>query len=416
MITAFSAPKPRYITRTDQVAVIPDKLRAELAPVCGRYAFRTNDYYLSLINWADPRDPIRRIVIPDKAELEPWGRLDASDESDYTVAPGAEHKYPHTVVLLVNDVCGSFCRFCFRKRLFMNGNAEVARDIGPGLAHIRRHEQITNVLLSGGDPLILSTGRLRDIISRIRSIGHVRIIRIGTKIPAFNPMRITRDPALVEMLRTYISDRRRIYIMVHFNHPRELTDEAVAAVRMLQEAGAIVCNQTPLLRGVNDDPYVLGELLRTLSFAGIPPYYVFQGRPTAGNAHFAVPVERGLEIFEQARMLGSGLAKRVRFAMSHATGKIEIVGMNKELIFFRYHRAADPDNRSRFMLFRRNPEAYWFDDYTEPVCDFSFDRPEKRAIFGTTARPRRIAHRGVGYRIDHGRLADRRHISRAEAQ
>lgn len=372
--------KPRYVTKCEQLAELSNDERVLLAPVCARYAFRANSYYLSLINWDDPYDPIRRIIIPDQDELEDWGRLDASNESTHTVAPGTEHKYTDTVVLLVNNVCGGYCRFCFRKRIFMRGNDEVVRNVEPGLEYVRNHPEITNMLLTGGDPFVLPTHKLEKIISQVRSIEHVQIVRIGSKIPVFNPFRIVNDPSLLDMIRKYSLPHKRLYIIVHSNHPNELTDTALQGIRMLQEAGAIVANQTPLLRGVNDDPDVLAEHFRLLSFYGIPPYYVFIGRPTAGNHHFVVPIEKALTIFEKARYQCSGLAKRARLVMSHATGKIEIVGMAGENIFFRYHRAADFEKTGRFMVYKRNPDACWFDDYAEMVEECAYDKTAVMAL------------------------------------
>jgi lysine 2,3-aminomutase len=356
-------PKPKYITKIDQVDGLSSVEKARLRRVAQKFVFRANEYYLSLVDWTDPDDPIRRLVVPNENELEEWGRLDASYEAEYTVVPGLEHKYGSTALLLVNDVCGAYCRFCFRKRLFMDGNDEVVRDVSRGLRYIREHEEISNVLLTGGDPLIISTSRLERVIRPLRDIEHVRIIRIGTKMPAFNPMRITNDPSLLEMIARYSSFDRRIYIMAHFNHPVELTDVAIEGLGLLQQAGATVVNQTPMIAGINDDPAVLSELFNKLSYIGVPPYYVFQCRPTEGNRTFSVPVERAYEIFEQARMNGSGLAKRARLVMSHRTGKIEIVGMTETNIFFKYLRAADDADSSRFIVCERNPEAHWFDDY-----------------------------------------------------
>ncbi|MFC1557310.1 KamA family radical SAM protein, partial [candidate division KSB1 bacterium] len=210
--------KPRYITRLDKVTGLSDREREDLREVSEKFVFRTNEYYQSLIDWNDPDDPIRRLVIPDIAELDEWGDLDASGEETYTVVPGCEHKYRDTALLLCNDVCGAYCRFCFRKRLFMNDNDEVVRDVSPGLKYISQHPEISNVLLTGGDPLIMSTRKLENIISRLREIDHVKIIRIDTKIPAFNPYRITKDESLLEMLSKYSSAHKRIYIIAHFNH------------------------------------------------------------------------------------------------------------------------------------------------------------------------------------------------------
>jgi lysine 2,3-aminomutase len=354
---------PKYITDIRNVAQLSGEEKRRLATVTQKFPFRSNEYYLSLINWEDPEDPIRRVVIPDPAELEEWGSLDASEESAYVVAPGVEHKYDQTALVLLTNRCASYCRYCFRKRLFMPMNPEVTRDLAQGLDYISNHLEITNVLLSGGDPLFLSTPRLDEILRKFRSIGHVRIIRIGSRMPVTNPYRIIGDPALLEMIRRYSTPAKRVYVVTHFVHPRELTRAAMEGLDLLQRAGAILANQTPLLRGINDDPAILGELLRSLSFAGVAPYYVFQCRPTLGNRHFAVPVEEGYRIFEQAKSRCSGLAKRPVFAMSHRTGKIRIIGLDDECIYFKYHQAARHEDIGKFMVFSRNPEAVWFDDY-----------------------------------------------------
>lgn len=361
--------KPRYLTQVDQISALNVEEKAALRRVEERFAFRSNEYYLSLIDWDDPTDPIRRIVVPDMLELEDEGVLDPSQEKNYTVVKGLQHKYRETALLLVSDVCGSYCRFCFRKRLFMDHGAEVTRDVTEELAYIREHPEVTNVLLTGGDPLLMATSRLEPIVRAVREIGHVRIIRIGSKMPAFNPYRITEDPALCEMIQRYSTPEKRIYIMAQFNHPRELTPQAVEAVSLLIDAGAVVVNQTPLVRGINDDPAVLADLFKKLSFIGVPPYYVFQCRPTKGNGMFQVPVEETYGIFEEAKAQVSGLAKRARLVMSHVSGKIEVAGLTDEHIYFKYHQAADPANIGRFMAFRRNPAALWFDDYTDPVSD-----------------------------------------------
>ncbi len=359
----------KYLTRIDQLKRLSQEERLSLEEVTRKFAFRTNEYYASLIEWDDPDDPIRKVVIPDIRELEEWGALDASSEKTYTVAPGVQHKYPQTALFLVVDVCGSFCRFCFRKRLFFNEIDETVRDYSQGIDYIRNHPGITNVLLTGGDPLILATSRLSSLIASLRSIEHVKIIRIGSKMVAFNPHRILNDPSLLEMIRTYSTSEKRIYLMAHFNHPREFTPQAIEALDRLRDAGAIIVNQTPIIRGINSDPDVLTELFRKLSFVGVAPYYVFQCRPTLGNRHFELPLEEAYEIFERAKVGCSGLAKRARFVMSHATGKIEVVGRTSEAVYFKYHQAAHPKDVGRFMVFRSNPSAFWFDDYEELIED-----------------------------------------------
>ncbi|MFP6637664.1 MAG: KamA family radical SAM protein [Nitrospinaceae bacterium] len=363
--------KTKYLTKLEQIPQLTDAERQDLQKVNDKFVFRTNDYYQSLIDWSDPNDPIKRIIMPDVQELNEWGELDASNEEKYTKVRGLEHKYTSTALLLVNEVCAAYCRFCFRKRLFMNENDEVTKDISDGLEYIKNSKEINNVLLTGGDPLVMSTSKLEPIIKQLREISHVKIIRIGTKIPAFNPFRILNDPSLLEMFKTYSTDEKKIYIMAHFNHPRELTPEAIDGLSLLMKSGVTLVNQTPLVQGVNDDPKVLAELFSKLSYIGVSPYYVFLCRPTLGNETYSVPIERSYEIFEESRTQCSGLAKRARLVMSHESGKIEVLGMTQDQILFKYLRAANKKDNARLMAFYRNPEACWFDDYQEASEDFS---------------------------------------------
>ena len=372
--------KTKYLNKLDQIPQLSKDEKDSLSEVSDKFVFRTNDYYQSLIDWDDPEDPIRRIVMPEIGELDDWGRLDASSEESFTVAKGVEHKYDSTALLLVNEVCAAYCRFCFRKRLFMDDNEEVTKDISEGLEYIRAHPEITDVLLTGGDPLVMSTSNLERILRQLREIDHVQIIRIGTKVPAFNPHRIVNDPSLLELFSKYSGREKKIYIMAHFNHPRELTEVAIKGLSLLMESGVMIVNQTPMIKGVNDDPEVLSDLFRKLSFIGVPPYYVFQCRPTLGNKIYVSPIERSYEIFETAKMRCSGLAKRARFVMSHVTGKIEILGLTEKNIYFKYHRAPNLADSSRFMVFKRNPDAFWFDDYKELVDEYAPVGEESRNI------------------------------------
>jgi KamA family protein len=296
--------------------------------------------------------------------LNDWGELDASHEADYTPVRGCQHKYTDTALLLVNEVCGAYCRYCFRKRLFMNDNDDAAIDHTPGLAYIAEHEEITNVLLTGGDPLMMSTRRLESVISDVAAIPHVSIVRIGSKITAFNPFRILDDPTLLAMIEQFSASGTQIYIMNHFDHPRELTKEARQAVKLLKRAGAMTVNQCPIVRGVNDRPQTFQALFRELSFLGCPQYYVFQGRPTAGNEPYEVSIVEGHQIFTEANRHVSGLAKRARFAMSHHTGKIEIFGVDDRHIYMRYHRAHRKEDYGQVVVALRNDSAYWLDQLT----------------------------------------------------
>ena len=370
--------KVRYITSLAKLDGLTDDERRRLAPVAERYAFRLNTYYANLIDWDDPRDPLRLLVVPLERELNDWGTLDASREANYTPVRGCQHKYTDTALLLVNEVCGAYCRYCFRKRLFMNDNDDASLDYRPGLQYIKEHEEITNVLLTGGDPLMLSTRRLGAVISDVAHVPHVRIIRIGTKMPAFNPFRVLDDPGLLGLITETCGQGTQIYVMNHFDHPRELTPEAREAVRRLRQAGAQTVNQCPIVRGVNARPQVFAALFRELSFIGCPQYYVFQGRPTAGNEPYEVPIIEGLHIFLEANRMVSGLAKRARFAMSHETGKIEIVGADERYLYMRYHRAHWKDDYGKMVVALRDDKAYWLDQLTIVSGPEALLHPERR--------------------------------------
>lgn len=353
--------QPKYITDIDRIEEISVEERARLKQITEKFVFRVNDYYLQLIDWQDPHDPIRKLVIPNEGEFAEYGRWDASDEDTNYVVPGCQHKYRTTALLIVSEVCGAYCRYCFRKRLFRNDVKEAVVNVEPGLDYIAAHPEINNVLLTGGDSLLLGTPKLRTILERLRSIPHVKIIRLGSKMPVFNPMRIYEDEALLDLIRTCSTAEQRIYVMAHINHPREITPEAKRGFEALHQAGAIVVNQTPVLRGINDDPAVLGELLDKLSWAGVTPYYFFINRPVAGNSEFVLPLEQVYQIVEEAKSRTSGLGKRVRLSMSHTSGKIEILAIENGKAYLKYHQSRD-NEYGKFMVLDCPPDAAWFDD------------------------------------------------------
>jgi len=209
-----------------QIKIFSQEKLNNLNAICRDFPFKANDYYLNLINWDDPEDPIKRIIFPCEEESQHWGKYDASNEASITVNKGVQHKYPYTVLLLCNEECGGYCRYCFRKRVFMRENNEVSLDVKKGIKYISKNPQVTNVLLTGGDPLLLPNYKLVEILSEIRKIDHVGIIRIGSKLPAFNPMRIYEDYELLDILKEFSTPEKRIYLMTHFDHPGELTKEA----------------------------------------------------------------------------------------------------------------------------------------------------------------------------------------------
>jgi lysine 2,3-aminomutase len=360
---------PTYIRNLDQIPQLSESERRNLLEVTENFAFRANRYYLGLIDWDDPNDPIRKLIIPHEEELSDWGDLDACNENSVTVRKGVQHKYASTVLMLVNEVCASFCRYCFRKRLFMNDNDEITYDIEEGLKYIREHEEVNNVLLTGGDPMILPTRRIEKILSKLREIEHVKIIRIGTKMPAFNPFRFIDDPELLNVFKKYSLPDRRIYLMCHFDHPKEITEECLEGLRLIQDSGVICMNQNPIMRGISDDPEIMAQLWNLLSFLGISQYYIFQGRPTAGNKPFEVPIVEAYFKIEEAKRRCSGLAKRAKYVMSHESGKIEVVGVDEGFIYMKYHRAKEMIDEQRFVVCYRDERASWYDQL-KPVEGF----------------------------------------------
>lgn len=361
--------RARYILNLDKIPQLSEQERKDLKEVSKRYVFRANDYYLNLIDWDNPNDPIRQLVIPRAEELNEWGKLDASDEEAITVERGVQHKYDSTALLLVNEVCGAYCRYCFRKRLFMNDNDEVTYNIEPGLKYIREHKEITNVLLTSGDPMILQTPKLEKIFAALREIDHLKIIRIGTKMPAFNPFRFTKDDSLIELFKKYSTADKRIYMMCHYDHPVELTAESKEAIDKIISAGVICVNQNPIIGGISDDSKVMADLWNELSFMGVPQYYVFQGRPTAGNLVFEVLIVESYFKVEEAKKMCSGLGKRVKYVMSHESGKVEILGIDDRHIYLKYHRAKNIVDDQRLIICHRDDNAYWLDQL-RPINGF----------------------------------------------
>ncbi len=263
-------------------------------------------HYLSLCDPEDPNCPIRLQCIPRAAEAErvPGDLRDPLGEEAHTVAPRLIRRYPDRVLLLATDRCSVYCRFCTRSRWVGDGGgaASLAR-LQPALRWIEAHPEVPEVIVSGGDPLIQSTERIGALLERLSRIGHLEVVRMATRAPVTLPQRI--DEALCRTLR---SSRPTLWLMTHFNHPRELAPEAVTALERLADHGIPVMNQTVLLRGVNDDPEVLSRLFRGLVRHRARPYYLLQADPVAGTGHLRTPLQRGLRIVEALQGRLSGIA------------------------------------------------------------------------------------------------------------
>jgi lysine 2,3-aminomutase len=265
--------------------------------------FAVTPYYLSLIPVDDPDNPIRRAVVPNINELfkGPGEEDDPLGEDSQSPVHGLVHRYPDRVLFLVHDFCSTYCRYCTRSRLVGHGgiNANQAR-LEQAIQYISATPTIRDVLLSGGDPLLLSDNKLEWLLARLRLIPHVEVIRIGTKVPAVLPQRIT--PKLVRMLKRY----HPLWMSLHFMHPDECTPETTHACSMLADAGIPLGSQTVLLNGINDDIETMKSLMHGLMKMRVRPYYLYQCDPITGSSHFRTPVSKGLEILQGLRGHTSG--------------------------------------------------------------------------------------------------------------
>ncbi len=270
-----------------------------------KLALAITPYFFNLIDPSDENCPIRRQVIPriEETHTAPWEMSDPCGEDEHSPVPGLVHRYPDRVLFLVTDRCASYCRYCTRSRLVSNASGyDFHPEFEKQIEYIRRTPSVRDVLLSGGDPLLLSDEKLEYLLDRLRAIPHVEFLRIGTRIPIFLPQRIT--PALCAMLRKY----HPLFMSVHSNHPRELTTEVRDALGRLADAGIPLGNQSVLLRHVNDDVAVMRAHVQKLLMCRVKPYYIYQCDLIAGSAHLRASVRKGLEIMEGLRGHTTGYA------------------------------------------------------------------------------------------------------------
>jgi lysine 2,3-aminomutase len=262
-------------------------------------------YYLSLIDRHDERCPLRRQVVPRASESEraPGDLVDPLGEAAHEVAPNLIQRYPDRALLFTTDRCAVYCRFCTRSRLVgAGGGARSLERLAPALEYLRAHPEVKDLIVSGGDPLAMSTPRLLALVEAVRSVASIETLRLATRTPVVLPQRITEE--LCQALKPH----HPIWVMTHFNHPRELTDESRAACTRLADAGFPVMNHTVLLRDINDDAAVLAELFRGLVRVRVRPYYLLQTDPVVGTSHLRTPLETGIRIMEQLQGRLSGIA------------------------------------------------------------------------------------------------------------
>jgi len=343
--------------------MITEKFNAdaeEIDQVRAVYPMRIPRYYYNLIGHKG--DPIYLQSVPSIQELQDENSPeDPLNEEEDSPVPRLTHRYPDRVLLLITDRCPMYCRFCTRKRMVGRTSDITEKTIAAGIQYIRKHTEIRDVLLSGGDPLMVSDQKLEFIISSLRAIPHVEIIRIGTRFPCVLPSRITDD--LCNMLKKY----HPIFLNTHFNHPREITPQSKAACERLAYAGIPVGCQTVLLKGVNDDPEIMKELMHKLLLMRVRPYYLYQTDLTRGTNHFRTRVEIGLQMIQALRGHTTGFAVP-QFVIDAPGGGGKIPLMPEYVVSF---------DEKQIVL--RNFEGKQY-EYPQPDQEIVTDYPEVKVI------------------------------------
>lgn len=293
------------VEKLKKVINITEQESTDISKVLEKFRMGITPYYAAHMDKDDPRDPIRMQAVPTIAEthVSSADMLDPLHEDSDSPAPGLTHRYPDRVLFLITDQCSMYCRHCTRRRFAGQCDDEVGMgNIDKCIEYIRNTPTVRDVLLSGGDALLVSDEKLEYIIKKLREIPHVEIIRIGSRTPVVCPQRITDD--LVNMLKKY----HPIWLNTHFNHPKEFTPESIEALRKLADAGIPLGNQSVLLRGVNDCPHIMRDLVHKLVMNRVRPYYIYQCDLSLGIEHFRTPVSKGIEIIESLRGHTSGYA------------------------------------------------------------------------------------------------------------
>ncbi len=328
-------------------------------------------YYLSLIDPNDPNDPIKKLCIPDAQEMVVAGAMGETTQDPYgddkhDKGNGVLHKYDYTALVVTSEYCAMYCRHCFRKRMVGLPNDKTVKNFQKAAEYIAAHPEITNVVMSGGDPLMLPTKILKKMLDALRDIPHLNHVRIGSRVPVSYPIRLF-DDELIEVLRDFNSVKT-LFVPTHFNHPREITEVSTEAVKRIRNAGITVNNQAVLLAGVNDSVETLKELMNGLLRIGVNPYYLYQCMPVARvRHHFQVPLKKGVDLVDDARRYFDGYAKRFKYIIGHDIGKLEICGrIGNKLVLKQLHARHGRDEEISRLLIRELTETGgWLDDLPE---------------------------------------------------
>lgn len=333
-----------------------------LKTITERYPMSIPKYYYNLIDKNDPNDPIKKLSFPNVFESDLIGDADTSGESTNTKMPGLQHKYSTTALVLTTNACFMYCRHCFRKRMVGYNSDEINHRMKETVDYLRSHKEVNNVLLTGGDSFCMTNDQIEGYLKNLSEIDHLDFIRFGTRSLVVFPERIYNDQELVDILSKY-NKKKKIVLITQFNHPREITLEVKKAVDKILEAGIGINNQAVILKGINDDPKVLADLLNGLTRIGINPYYVFQCRPVMGvKIGFQKTLLESYELVKETRSYLNGLSKRFRLIMSHVKGKIEILGVENNNMIFKFHQAKSSENEEKIFIREIDLDGKWLDE------------------------------------------------------
>lgn len=349
----------KTVEELDKYVKLSDQEKEDIGRVLSKFRMSITPYYLTLIDPDDPNCPIRKQAIPSVYEMHVGQNdmLDPLAEDTDSPVPGLTHRYPDRVLFLITDMCSMYCRHCTRRRFAGQHDQRMPQDrIDMSIEYIRNHSEIRDVLLSGGDALLVSDEILEDIIKRLREIEHVEVIRLGTRTPVVLPQRITED--FVNMLRKY----HPIWLNTHFNHYDEITIESKQAIDRLADAGIPLGNQSVLLKGINDSVDIMKKLVQRLAYIRVRPYYIYQCDLSLGIEHFRTPVSKGIEIIEGLRGHTSGycvptfvidapggggkIPVMPNYVISQAPGKIVL--RNYEGVISTYSEPTNYENREEY--------------------------------------------------------------------
>ncbi len=345
------------VEQLDQYIDLTEQEKRDIGEIIKKFPMSITRHYMSLIQKENSQDPLRKLVIPSGIEFDSEGVLDTSGECENTKLQGLQHKYGPTALMLSTNACACYCRFCFRKRMVGLTNDEIAKHVDEVAEYLKKHPEIDNILISGGDSLLNDNVIIRRILTHLEKIKSIKYVRFGSRMLAVLPQRLM-DPELLSIFHEF---SKPIYIITHFDHPREISEETIEAIEILKRSGVGLKNQTVLMRGINDKPEIMVELMNRLVECGISSYYVFQCRPVLGvKKQFQVPFIEGSKIIDETRRRLSGPAKQFRYILSHVTGKIEIIGMiDKDRMLFKYHQAKNEKDNARIFVVNISGEKTW---------------------------------------------------------